>query len=77
MPLRTERRDRTQMQWVFTFWVILMGSIVIVGNTFSERNNAATILLFLFGNDVLKWSAHVAGVVKENIEEVKRNVKKT
>lgn len=65
-------RSRTQMQWIVTIWVIIMGSIVIIGNTVSYRENAAMILLFLFGSDVLKWTAHVAGVVKENIAEVKR-----
>ena len=69
-------RDRTKMQWVVTIWVIVMGSIVIVGNALSYRENAAAILIALFGCDVAKWTAHVAGVVRENIEGVKRHDKK-
>ena len=65
-------RDRTKMQWVMTVWVIIMASFVIVGNTFSYRENAAAILIALFSSDVLKWTAHVAGVVRENVAGVKR-----
>lgn len=69
-------RDRTKMQWVVTIWVIIMGSVVIVGNAFSYRENAAAILIALFSSDVLKWTAHVAGVVKENVAGVKRSREK-
>lgn len=65
-------RDRTKMQWLVTIWVIVMGSVVIIGNAFSYRENAAAILIALFGCDVAKWTAHVAGVVKENVAGVKR-----
>lgn len=69
-------RDRTKMQWVVTAWVIVMGSFVIIGNTFSYRENAAAILIALFSNDVLKWVAHVAGVVKENVSRIQRQEEK-
>ena len=70
-------RDRTKMQWLVTIWVVVMGSVVIVGNAFSYRENAAAILIALFSSDVLKWTAHVAGVVRENIAGVRRRDKET
>jgi len=70
-------RDRTKMQWLVTIWVVVMGSVVIIGNAFSYRENAAAILIALFSSDVLKWTAHVAGVVRENIAGVRRRDKET
>jgi hypothetical protein len=60
-------RTRTKIQIAVSIWVIIMGSIIIIGNAISERSNAGPLLFYLLGGDVLKWGAHVAGVVAENI----------
>lgn len=64
-------RTRTKIKIGVTIWTLLMASIVIIGNTFQERANAAPILGFLIGGDVVDWIAHVTGVVTENISKRK------
>ena len=65
-------RTRTKYVIVAGVWVGVLVSIVVIGNVFLERGNAAAIIMALLGCGVLQWIAHVAGVVKENVSEVNR-----
>lgn len=69
-------RTRTRAKIIFTTWVIIMATVIIIGNTIQERSNAAALLAILIGGDTVDWIAHIAGVVTENIKGVKRNAEK-
>lgn len=68
-------RTRTKIKIGVTVWIVVMSSIVIIGNTINERSNAAAILGILICGNTVDWIAHIAGVVTENVKGVRRDDK--
>jgi hypothetical protein len=65
--IKNKMRTRTKVCIVSSLWVGILVTIAIIVNCLSERSNTPAIILVLTGGDTLKWIAHIAGVVKENI----------
>lgn len=65
-------RTRSKYVIVAGIWLGILVSVVVIGNAISERGNAALVITALLSCGVIQWVAHVAGVVKENVSNVKR-----